>query len=326
MADTLDLQFPEPKPARGEAAAGAGDDQALDAVESWFRSQSKMEERFGQIFRQAIDEVLDGQRTARFDIYADGVVAKTERTYLGTKVEIICQDEFHLDRGRKMDYSVAGYDVDAKFSMRSLLGQEIPREAVGHICLLMHASDKTAEFSVGLVHVTPEILNASSNQDGKKTISAIGRSRVRWLVRKGKLPENQLLRLPSTVLRAIFDPALSKQERVNQLFRLVQGRIIYRRTVTTVAQQHDGPKRVRDARLALADQGIIILGYRDGHPAIARALELAIPRQSEWISVRVVPRPLEDTRPAALIQGGYYVQARHDEASFPVTPRYGVGE
>ncbi|MCP2364179.1 hypothetical protein HD597_011199 [Nonomuraea thailandensis] len=85
--------------------------------------------------------------------------------------------------------------------------------------------------------MTPEILNTSSNQDGKKTASAIGRSRVRWLVHKGKLSENQLLRLPSTVLRPIFDPVLSKQERVNQLFRLVQGKIIHRRTVTTVAQQ-----------------------------------------------------------------------------------------
>ncbi|MEU7748643.1 NaeI family type II restriction endonuclease [Nonomuraea sp. NPDC049158] len=326
MDDTLDLQFPEPAPSRRGATVGSANDHALDAVESWFRSQSKMEERFGQIFRQAIDEVLDGQRTARFDIYADEVVTKTERTYLGTKVEIICQDEFHLDRGQEMDYSVAGHDVDAKFSMSSLFGQAIPREAVGHICLLMHASDKTAEFSVGLVHITPEILNASSNQDGKKTISVAGRSRVRWLVRKGDLPENQLLRLPPSTLKAIFNGKLSKQERVNELFRLVQGRIIYRRSVTTVAQQQDGPKRVRDARLALANQGIVILGYRDGHPEIARALKLPIPRQSEWISRRVVPRPLGDPRPAASIQGVYYVPAHPDEAFHRIPPRYGVGE
>lgn len=285
-----------------------------------------MEERFGRIFRQAIDEVLDGQRTARFDINADGLVTKTERTYLGTKVEIICQDEFHLDRGKKMDYSVAGHDVDAKFSMHSLLGQAIPREAVGNICLLMHASDKESRFSVGLVRVTPDILNASSNQDGKKTISALGRSRVRWLVREGRLPENQLLHLSPIVRDAIFDRALSKQERVNQLFRKVQNRIIHRRTVTTVAQQHDGPKRVRDARSALAAEGIIILGYRDGHPEIARALELAVPRQGEWISTRVVRRPPGDTRPAALLQDGYYVRAREDEVPQPVSARYGAGE
>ncbi len=88
-----------------------------------------MVERFGNVLRQSIDEVLDGQRTGRFDIYAADV-AKTERTYLGTKVEIVCQDEFDLGRNQKMDYLIAGHEVDAKFSMSSVFGQAIPKEAV----------------------------------------------------------------------------------------------------------------------------------------------------------------------------------------------------
>ncbi|WP_433418751.1 NaeI family type II restriction endonuclease [Microtetraspora malaysiensis] len=168
MADTLDLQFPDSAGPIVEPAALSGHDRSLDAVESWFRAQSKMDERFGEVLRQSIDEVLDGQRTGRFDIYASNV-AKTERTYLGTKVEIVCQDEFQLERGQAMDYRIAGHQVDAKFSMSSQFGQAIPREAIGHLCLLMYAHDRRGRFSVGLVRAKEDILNTGANQDGKRT-------------------------------------------------------------------------------------------------------------------------------------------------------------
>lgn len=326
VTEVLGLPFPElNRPTSHGANADASSDPAVHEVCAWFRAQRKMEERFANVFRQSIDEVLDGQRTGRFDIYAD-TVAKTERTYLGTKVEIVCQDEFQLERGRKMDYVVAGHEVDAKFSMSSLFGQQIPREALGHICLLMYANDQKGQFSVALVRATDDILNKGANQDGKKTISREGRSKVHWLVRDGRLPENQLLRLPASVLEAIFDRGLSKQERVNELFRRVQGDIVYRRTLITVAQQHDGPKRARDARLTVCDDGILILGYRAAHREIARDLGIAVPRQSEWVSVRVVPRSPSDPRPAALIGGVQCVVAQQEEPNHPVPAQYGIGE
>ncbi|WP_433425743.1 NaeI family type II restriction endonuclease [Microtetraspora malaysiensis] len=145
-------------------------------------------------------------------------------------------------------------------------------------------------------------------------------------MREGRLPENQLLSMPESVLELIFNRKLSKQERVTTLFRQVQGRIIHRRTLVTVAQQHDGPKRARDARLTVCADGILILGYRDGHPEIARDLGLTVPRQSEWISARVVPRPPGDERPTALIHGVQYVVARPVEDCHAIAPRYGTGE
>ncbi|MBK8006821.1 MAG: hypothetical protein IPK12_23875 [Gemmatimonadetes bacterium] len=51
----------------------------------------------GDIVRQAIDEVVDGPRTGRWDI---DQLTKTEKTYIGTKVEIIVRNELDLDAGQ----------------------------------------------------------------------------------------------------------------------------------------------------------------------------------------------------------------------------------
>ncbi|MDA2810979.1 NaeI family type II restriction endonuclease [Nocardiopsis sp. RSe5-2] len=281
-----------------------------------------MEEIFGRVFRQAIDEVLDGQRTGRFDLYASNV-AKTERTYLGTKVEIICQDEFGLDRGEVMDYRICGHEVDAKFSMTSRFSQAIPTEAVGRICLFMYAQDQKGEFSVGLMRPTDDVLNPGSNKDGKRTIKKEGRSKIRWLVENGRLPENQLLRFPASVVEQVFSRRLSGQGRVTELFRRVQGSLIRRETLITVARQHDGPKRARDSRLRLADEGIVILCSLYGHPQIASELGLPVPGKSEWVSARLVERPVGDDRPFTVLSGIEYVVAQNDEPACRVPAKYG---
>ena len=61
-------------------------------------------------------------------------------TYIGTKVEIVIQAEFGLQRGNRMDYLVDGQDVDAKWSIKSG-GWMIPTEAVRELCLCMTADD-----------------------------------------------------------------------------------------------------------------------------------------------------------------------------------------
>ncbi|RFU42344.1 restriction endonuclease [Actinomadura logoneensis] len=291
-------------------------DPALEEVCAWFLDQPRFRERLGAVLRQAIDEVLDGQRTGRFDIYGENV-AKTERTYLGTKVEIICQSEFRLERGFRMDYVVAGHEVDAKFSMSSKFGQAIPKEAVGEICLLMHADDRKGVFNVALIRAAPDLLNKGVNQDGKRTLNSEGRARVRWLVKDGPLPENQLLRLPADLRRIIFAATKDHragaggQERINRLFRLVQGVIIRPETIRTVANQKDPYKRPRDARLPrhLGREGILILGHQGDHPRIAEELGLPVPDKGEFVSVRVVPTMDIGSRPSTTIDGVHYTPA-----------------
>ena len=86
------------------------EDPALERAVGWFRAQPQMAERFGAAIRQSFDEVFDGQRTGRYSL---AQLSKPEKTYIGTKVEIVIQSEFGLERGERMDYLVAGEEVDA---------------------------------------------------------------------------------------------------------------------------------------------------------------------------------------------------------------------
>lgn len=63
------------------------------------------------------------------------------------------------------------------------------------------------------------------------------------------------------------------QKRIGQLLREVHGRIIGRRTVLTVGQGDDAPKRARDARKNPRHEVLLVLGHRESHPAIAAALQ-----------------------------------------------------
>jgi len=65
-------------------------DNSLDRAVVWFRSQRSMSERFGSAIRQSFDEVFDGQRTGRYSLPQ---LSKVEKTYIGTKVEIVIPAE-----------------------------------------------------------------------------------------------------------------------------------------------------------------------------------------------------------------------------------------
>ncbi|MET9260102.1 NaeI family type II restriction endonuclease [Amycolatopsis sp. NPDC004079] len=297
----------DPKPAHV-----ADNDPALQQVVDWFQKLPGLQQHFGSILRQSIDEVLDGQRTGRYDI---DLAEKTEKTYLGTKVEIITRAAFDLPRGANMDYAVAGHDVDSKFSMRG--SWSIPTEAMGHMCLLTSANDRKRLFNVGLIRITPEVLNKGLNKDQKTTITAAARSRVVWLAQDATLPENLLLTLPDPLVRTIITSG-SGQKRINQLLRSVQGRIIERNTAVTVARQADGLKRCRDARPQLAREGIVVLGHQNQSPIVARALGLPIPVKGTFLSVRLTPADaLTSNRPTVTLPEGTYAVAQPDD---PITP------
>lgn len=295
----------------------SGEDAELESVYAWFLSQKDYSDRFGEVLRKSIDEVLDGQRTGRYDLSVskgEGRVEKTEKTYLGTKVEIVARAEFELGYGSPMDYTIEGTSVDAKFTSGS--NWAIPREAIGHICLLMAANDQKGVFQVGLLRTTMDTLNLGENGDGKRTVSAFGRKKIRWMIPNGKLPKNFLLNLKKNsphILESIWGVSNGYkgsrnggQARVNNLFRLLPGELLDRTTVVTVAMQHDGPKRVRDARGHLKSSGYIILGHLKPAPQIASDLGLPIPNKGSWVSARLTHVHEDDDRPSTVIDGLRY--------------------
>lgn len=262
-----------------------GRDKGWAKVVNWFRSKDDLEKRFGIAIRRSLDEVLDGQRTGRYRL---DQLSKVEKTYIGTKVEILVQAEFRLQSGELMDYSIAGQEVDAKWSKR-YGGWMIPREAVGQLCLCLTADDDKSVFSVGVVRASDHLLKTSRNQDRKRQLNDAGKAAIVWLAERASLPENLLLHLGPTTREHILAKHLSGQGRVTEMFRLVRGRPVNREVVLTVARQEDGPKRVRDARNHLRPEGILILGHQKSHREIAEAFQLPVPSKGTWVSCRVVP-------------------------------------
>ena len=107
--------------------------------------------------------LLDGQHTGR---YRWEQLHKTEKTHAGTLVEIALARALRLADGTTLDYTIAGTDVDCKFSYRRG-GWMIPPEADGKLLLLVQASDEDGTWSAGLLRATPENLS-SRGQPGRQ--------------------------------------------------------------------------------------------------------------------------------------------------------------
>ncbi|MFD5456222.1 NaeI family type II restriction endonuclease [Streptomyces olivaceus] len=312
----------------------------------WFHNQPEGRERFRWALRDSLDELLDGQRTGR---WAYQHLTKTEKTYLGTAVEVNLTKEFDIANGADLDWSIAGLDIDCKFS-KDLGGWEIPMEMylcadhgesgghANHVAVLTWMNDDTCQWAAGIVRITDERLrwkqgqNASGervrayNRDNKRKLDYGAKSEVYWLWGglQRDLPTNLLLHLDpkmrTRILTAKNRGRASGQERVNQLFREVPNQLIGRQTVLTVAQQDDSPKRARDARIKLRPKGIVVLGHQGLHPHIARALELPVPIKGEWISTRLVPVSSDDARPKFSLDGQFWARAREHELDLEPVP------
>lgn len=306
----------------------------------WFYSQPEARERFRWALRDSLDELLDGQRTGR---WAYQHLTKTEKTYLGTAVEVNLTKEFAIDNGADLDWSIAGLDIDCKFS-KDLGGWEIPMEMylcadhgersgrADHAAVVTWIDDDTSRWAAGIVRITDERLRwkrapgangdlvRAYNRDNKRKLSDGAKSDVYWLWGglQTDLPTNLLLHLEREVREQILSASLpgrasSGQQRVNRLFCEVQERLIGRQAVLTVGQQDDAPKRARDARIALRPKGIVVLGHQGSHPHVARALGLLAPTKGEWISTRLVPVSSDDERPKFSLDGQFWARPRGEE-------------
>src|SRR6266567_2640963 len=280
----------------------ADDDGELAAVAAELRGLDHDGSRMAAAIRGALDMLLDGQHTGR---YRWEQLHKTEKTHAGTLVEIALARALRLADGTTLDYTIAGADVDCKFSYRRG-GWMIPPEADGKLLLLVQASDEEGTWSAGLVRATAGQLSPAGNRDGKRTLNDRGRAAVQWLHARTPLQENALLRLPERDVAAIF--ALpSGQQRVNELFRRAQRMRVSRTVVATVAMQDDYMKRVRDgggARDQLRAGGIGSDGGSAGDLVLAPAPGRPRPGAGELARARLVPLSRRPSVPGAREPGG----------------------
>jgi hypothetical protein len=219
----------------------------------------------GQILRECIDVVIDTPSTARCD-YEE--LEKTEKTYLGTRVEIKLRSVLHFQRGR-LDLVIAGNDVDIKFTIAN--NWMIPTEAVGDVCMLVAADEARAKCFLGLIRARKEYLN-KPNKDHKCSISAKGFGHIKWLLLDKPYAPN-FWRAVSRKRRMTIFSQTSGTARVAKLFELIQEKPIHRSVINDVARQKDYMKRARTAggaRDVLKPKGMVLLSGKYDSRKIAR--------------------------------------------------------
>ena len=292
-------------------------DPDTEAVEAELYRLDPTGDRVASVIRDTFDQLYDGQHTGRWNF---DQLHKTEKTHMGTLVEINLHREFDFDDGNETDYRISGVQVDCKYSMKPF-GWMLPPEVIGEIALLVTANDAASTWRAGLLRISTEVVRGTQNRDAKTMLSLEGRERIRWLWSDHPgLAPNLFHQLDAASRDAIFGAKSRSgrhgQARVNELFRRVHGRIVRRAELATVAQQDDFMKRARGnggARTALQPEGILVLGHQDNDPLIAAALGLPIPRKGELIATRVVPASVGQIGPAATIAQRQWVVAHPDD-------------
>lgn len=236
--------------------------------------------RFANTLRRAMDSILDGSRTGRFSW---DQLTKSEKTMLGTRIGLEVRREFRFSEGRTFDFAFGGAEFDLKFSMR--LGSWMFHDGlVGRVVLLITVADESSTWSAGLIRLEPQLLREGRNRDSKTILNETGRAAIRWLHHDQPLPENVLVHLSAFDIDAIFS-GTTPQQRVNELLRRAQWKLISRNVVATVAMQDDAARRVRQARPKLAQEGIIVLsGSSPRDVDTARRMGLPVPTRGQWVS------------------------------------------
>jgi len=245
------------------------------------------------LLREVVDDVIQTPRTGRRS-YDE--LEKTEKTYIGTRVEIMLRALLSLPRGR-LDAVVAGHDTDIKHTMGN--NWMIPGEAIGHPCILVAAYENRSRCYLGLIVARPEYLTAGANRDAKRSVSAAGFQHIRWIFADHPYPPNFWRTVSPDAVDRIF-AGNSGNARVMALFREVQGVPISRETVQGVARQKDFMRRIRSddgrgTRDRLAAEGILLLSSTYDGPLMR---QLGLP-EGDFISFRpTTPDELSAVRAA----------------------------
>lgn len=159
-------------------------DEELERLFIALESINDFEQRYSKVIRDAMDYVIDGERMGRTRL---AEAEKAEKTIFGMKVEAYLRHEFGWQKGESLDF----YWVEIEFDSKATIGKTwmIPREAIGQLCLLTRINEDEQFFQVGLLRAHLDKLTKGSNQDKKRSVSALGKKHIQWLIPHGNIPE-----------------------------------------------------------------------------------------------------------------------------------------
>lgn len=222
------------------------------------KGKELFEEKLRSFFRSAIDEVIDTARTSRYFL---SELEKTEKTYLGTKFEILLRDWLQVPKGVRMDLLIGGQEVDVKSTTGGKSGWMIPKEAIGELLILLRVNEEASTCAVGLVRARQDYLRSGENRDQKTSFSAEGTRNIWWMVQDFAYTPNFWNVVGKIETAKIMAPR-GGTERLTRLFETCLETPVSRVLIASIAAQDDFMKRIRrngGARDNLAPKGIAIL-------------------------------------------------------------------
>ncbi|MFE2639976.1 NaeI family type II restriction endonuclease [Streptomyces scopuliridis] len=260
------------------------DDAELQGVLSWFSGQP-VGELYTEAIRNAIDYVLDGGRTGRFDLMSADV-HPGERASVGAKLEYEVLRIFDLPKTKPLDTLIASAPVDIKATVGS--NWAIPTEAQCQLCICTQIQLKKNRHRSWLVRAHRSWLyRGKGNKDGKRGLAVHARDHLSVpLYDWTSLPVNPLRFLTEDQAAQVLAKKPGQVKRLLMMFRFLEGRIIPRNVILTVGAGNDDPmRRARQARDAAAQEGLTVLcgdWVESRDAAAARGISL---RAGEWIAV-----------------------------------------
>lgn len=312
------------KRAEAPAHRSVGDPFGHDDVEIRHVSEELVHKipdvrQLGELVRRSIDGVIDGLQTGRYSV---DQLTRPERAMIGARILIALRRDYFPTPDSDADLEVSAVQTDYKFSFRH--GRWLlPPESVGNVCLLASADDDKSVYSLGLLRPSASMLSATRNRDGRHFLSPQGLESAWWFAKEAPLPVNLLHHAPSAITESIMGHR-SGQQRVNDLFRLLQGQPIRRTTIATVAMQSDYMKRMRSfggAPEVLRKEGIAIFGPYSAHRGLAQTLGLPSYGPDEFVSARLAPLAAHHADGAWIaLAGSRWVLADESDPIEPIPP------
>ncbi|MEQ7845802.1 NaeI family type II restriction endonuclease [Nocardioides kribbensis] len=272
------------------------DDVELQQVLAWLQSSAVDQLMTGAVV-EAIEYVLDGARTFRFDLDSPEVDSDERRT-VGVKLQYRILEAFGLPKERPLDTTIVGIPVELKATIGG--NWAIPREGQCEICLLTQVDSKNDRFRVFLMRTHRRWLNEGKNQDAKRTIRADARDTFASVVLDWTaLPRNPLKDLTPEQLAGVFEPRVGIKRRVTALFGFLPEVVIPRVAIETVAAMAKDPlRRARQAKpdVFFSHELVVLMGTWTPQRELAARHGFDLSGDA-WVAIR--PETLGDDYEAA---------------------------
>ncbi|WP_165604969.1 NaeI family type II restriction endonuclease [Mycolicibacterium elephantis] len=234
------------------------EDIELQKVYAWLK-QRDIKTALTSAVDDAVQYVLDGARTWRFDLNSPNIDSDERRT-VGTKLQYRVLAALELIKEPPLDTTIAGVPVEIKGTVRNTW--MIPREGQCEICLLIQVDATNDRHRSFLMRTHRRWLNEGNNQDRKKSIRAgalreYSLSVLDWT----PLPTNPLKLLSDQQAKIVFDLRNGIKRRLTAMFGFLPEVVIPRVSIETVAANAKDPlRRARQAKPDVLEQhGLVVL-------------------------------------------------------------------